>query len=97
MYHSTRELWVAFIAIVFISIIYLSAVLLLGGIPAASDFFGHTLGVAGFLLMLMTETLYTLRKKPQCPLGEAFLLVAVPYCHWPGRTIHGFAALILEV
>jgi hypothetical protein len=63
MYHSTRELWVAFIAIVFISIIYFSVVILLGGIPAASDFFGHTLGVAGFLLMLMTETLYTLRKR----------------------------------
>jgi len=63
MYHSTRELWVAFIAIVIISIIYISAVILLGGIPAASDFFGHTLGVVGFLLMLMTETLYTLRKR----------------------------------
>ena len=63
MYHSTRELWVAFIAIVVISIVYLLAVILLGGIPAASDFFGHTLGVVGFLLMLMTETLYTLRKR----------------------------------
>jgi hypothetical protein len=63
MYHSTRELWVAFIAIAIISIVYLLAVILLGGIPAASDFFGHTLGVVGFLLMLMTETLYTLRKR----------------------------------
>ena len=63
MYQSTRELWAAFIAIVVISIIYLLAVILLGGIPAASDFFGHTLGVVGFLLMLMTETLYTLRKR----------------------------------
>jgi hypothetical protein len=63
MYRSTRELWVAFIAIVFISIVYGVAVILMGGIPAASDFFGHTLGVLGFLLMLMTETLYTLRKR----------------------------------
>jgi hypothetical protein len=63
MYHSTRELWLAFIAIVVISIIYLLAVILLGGIPAASDFFGHTLGVVGFLFMVMTETLYTLRKR----------------------------------
>lgn len=63
MYHSTRELWIAFIAILFISILYISVVVLLGGIPAASDFFGHSLGVAGFLLMLMTETLYTLRKR----------------------------------
>jgi enamine deaminase RidA (YjgF/YER057c/UK114 family) len=63
MYRSTRELWLAFVAIVIISIIYLLAVILLGGIPAASDFFGHSLGVVGFLLMLMTETLYTLRKR----------------------------------
>lgn len=63
MYHSTRELWVAFSTIVIISIIYILAVILLGGIPAASDFFGHSLGVVGFLLMLMTETLYTLRKR----------------------------------
>lgn len=63
MYHGMRELWVAFIAIVVISIIYLLAVIILGGIPAASDFFGHSLGVLGFLLMLMTETLYTLRKR----------------------------------
>ena len=63
MYRSTRELWVAFIAIITISIIYLIAVIMLGGIPAASDFFGHTLGIVGFLLMLMTETLYTLRKR----------------------------------
>jgi hypothetical protein len=63
MHRSTRELWVAFIAILTISIIYIAAVLLLGGIPAASDFFGHTLGIAGFLLMLMTEMLYTMRKR----------------------------------
>jgi hypothetical protein len=63
MYRNTRELWVAFVAIILISIIYLFAVIMLGGIPAASDFFGHTLGIVGFLLMLMTETLYTLRKR----------------------------------
>lgn len=63
MHPSSRELWVAFSAILFISVVYLLAVLLFGGVPAASDFFGHTLGVLGFLLMLMTETLYTLRKR----------------------------------
>lgn len=60
---SSRELWVAFTAILVITVIYLFTILLLGGIPAASDFFGHTLGVTGFLLMLMTEILYTLRKR----------------------------------
>jgi hypothetical protein len=63
MHPSSRELWVAFTAILVITVIYLFAVLLLGGIPAASDFFGHTLGVTGFILMLMTEILYTLRKR----------------------------------
>ena len=33
------------------------------GIPAASGFLGHTLGILGFGLMLMTETLYSLRKR----------------------------------
>lgn len=63
MQPSARELWVAFFIILFISGIYLVAVFLLGGIPAASDFFGHSLGIFGFLLMLMTEMLYTLRKR----------------------------------
>jgi hypothetical protein len=60
---STRELWLAFFAILIISGVYLFAVVTLGGIPPASELFGHSLGIAGFLLMLMTETLYTLRKR----------------------------------
>jgi hypothetical protein len=35
----------------------------LAGVPAASGFLGHSLGVLGFLLMLSTETLYSLRKR----------------------------------
>ncbi len=60
---STRELWLSFIAIVLITLFYLFIVILLGGIPAASEFFGHSLGILGFVLMLMTETLYSLRKR----------------------------------
>lgn len=63
MLRGFRELWLAFLAVILITIFYLLMVTLLGGIPAASDFFGHSLGVLGFLLMLMTETLYTLRKR----------------------------------
>jgi hypothetical protein len=63
MYRSTRELWAAFFAVIIISIVYLLAVIALGGVPAAGDFFGHSLGVVGFLLMVMTESLYTLRKR----------------------------------
>jgi hypothetical protein len=34
------------------------------GLPAASGLFGHGLGVAGFLLMLVAQTAYTWRKRP---------------------------------
>jgi hypothetical protein len=38
-------------------------VVMLGGIPAAREFFGHSIGILGFVMMLMTETLYSLRKR----------------------------------
>lgn len=63
MSQSTRELWLAFFTILGISGVYLYAVIALGGVPPASELFGHSLGIAGFILMLMTETLYTLRKR----------------------------------
>ena len=42
---------------------YALAVARLDSAPAASGLLGHGLGVAGFVLMLMTETLYSLRKR----------------------------------
>jgi hypothetical protein len=60
---SNRELWLALAAVLTISAGYLAVVLRLGSIPGASEFFGHSLGILGFLLMLMTETLYSLRKR----------------------------------
>ena len=60
---SSRELWVAFLIIGILSFFYLAIVILAGSIPAASDFLGHSLGVIGFILMVMTETLYSLRKR----------------------------------
>jgi hypothetical protein len=45
------------------TLIYLFVAALLKGIPRASGLFGHSLGILGFILMLMTETLYTLRKR----------------------------------
>ncbi len=59
----TNELWVALLLIGFITVIYLTVVVIQGSIPAAREFFGHSLGVVGFFLMILTETLYTLRKK----------------------------------
>jgi len=32
-------------------------------VPPASELFGHSLGIIGFIMMLMTETLYTIRKR----------------------------------
>jgi hypothetical protein len=58
-----HELWLSFFAIVVITIAYVFVVTWLGDVPGAGSFFGHSLGVMGFLLMLSTETLYTLRKR----------------------------------
>jgi len=60
---SNRELWFSLIAILCITAIYLGMVNYLGKIPAASGFFGHFIGIMGFVLMLMTEILYSLRKR----------------------------------
>jgi hypothetical protein len=46
-----------------LTLLYLWVVARLDAVPAASDLFGHGLGIAGFVLMLMTETLYSLRKR----------------------------------
>jgi hypothetical protein len=60
---SNREIWLAFFAMLVISAMYFLVVTVRGKIPAASGFFGHMIGVVGFLLMLMTEILYSLRKR----------------------------------
>ena len=63
MRQTNRELWMALIAIAFITLIYLLMINQLGGIPVASGFYGHSMGILGFILMLMTETLYSIRKR----------------------------------
>lgn len=63
MLRSARELWLSLLAITLITMLYLGVVARTGSIPAASEFFGHSFGILGFLLMLMTETLYSLRKR----------------------------------
>jgi hypothetical protein len=57
------ELWFAFFTVILFSLVYLLVVILFGGIPPAREFFGHSLGIFGFILMLGTETLYTVRKR----------------------------------
>ena len=63
MQQSNRELWLSFIAILIITALYSFVVISSGGVPAARELFGHSIGIIGFILMLMTEILYTLRKR----------------------------------
>jgi hypothetical protein len=63
MNRGNRELWLALLAVILITITYLGTVGWFGSVPAASGFFGHSIGILGFLLMVMTETLYSLRKR----------------------------------
>jgi hypothetical protein len=58
-----REIWYALLAIAAITALYLVAYRQAGTFPRASGLIGHGIGVAGFVLMLMTETLYSIRKR----------------------------------
>ncbi|MFN2146197.1 MAG: hypothetical protein ACK2T7_12660 [Anaerolineales bacterium] len=58
------ELWLALVVIVLVTVFYLTAVAILDA-PPASGLIGHSLGILGFILMLMTEVLYSLRKRYQ--------------------------------
>jgi hypothetical protein len=63
MLRNAKELWLALLMIVIITAMYAGVIALTKQIPAAGEFYGHTLGVIGFILMLMTEILYSLRKR----------------------------------
>jgi cytochrome b561 len=58
----SAELHAALAAIVVVSVVYASVAR--QGLPAASGLFGHGIGVAGFVLMVVAETAYTWRKRP---------------------------------
>ena len=57
------ELWAAFTAILIITLVYLFMVIRLGAVPPARELYGHSMGIAGFVLMLVTEVLYSVRKR----------------------------------
>lgn len=63
MFRRHAEIWYSLIAIVAITALYGVAYAMAGALPGASTFAGHSIGVLGFVLMLMTETLYTVRKQ----------------------------------
>ena len=60
---SNIELWLALLANLAITLVYLFVLAIWQAVPAASGLFGHSIGVLGFILMLMTELLYTIRKR----------------------------------
>ena len=60
---TNRALVLSLIAVITATLAYLLVLVVFKSIPGASGFFGHTLGIFGFMLMLMTETLYSLRKR----------------------------------
>jgi hypothetical protein len=59
----SREIWLALIAIFAITAIYAIVAREMAEVPPASALFGHGIGIIGFVMMLMTETLYSLRKR----------------------------------
>lgn len=63
MLRGNRELWIALLFMLMITGLYMLVVVFTKEIPPASELFGHSIGIVGFTLMLMTETLYSLRKK----------------------------------
>jgi hypothetical protein len=63
MLRNSKELIYAFLACILIAASYAAVVFYTNQIPAASELYGHAIGIIGFLLMLATETLYSLRKR----------------------------------
>jgi hypothetical protein len=63
MLRGNRELGLAFLAMILITGAYGLVMVLTREVPPASELFGHGMGIIGFTFMLMTETLYSLRKR----------------------------------
>jgi hypothetical protein len=63
MLRGYKELWLAILAVLLITGLYVAVYVSTQEIPPAYDLFGHVIGIIGFLMMLMTETLYSIRKR----------------------------------
>jgi hypothetical protein len=63
MLRGNRELWLAFLTMIIVTGIYGLVIVLTREVPPASELFGHGMGIVGFTFMLMTETLYSFRKR----------------------------------
>ena len=69
MLRGNRELWLAFLAMILITGLYALVVVFTREIPPAGELFGHGIGIIGFIFMMMTETLYSLRKRSRTVKG----------------------------
>ena len=56
------DLGLALVAVVAVTVLY-AVIVAAVGVPSAGSLAGHSLGIIGLTLMLMTETLYSLRKR----------------------------------
>jgi Na+-transporting methylmalonyl-CoA/oxaloacetate decarboxylase gamma subunit len=63
VFRRNKELWLALAAVLIVTVFYYLYVAANGFLPPASKLVGHGIGILGFVLMLLTETLYTLRKR----------------------------------
>ena len=63
MLRGNKELWFAFLSCILITAVYAIVAAATQRIPAAGELFGHSIGIVGFILMLATEILYSLRKR----------------------------------
>ena len=63
MLRNSKELIFAFLACILVTASYAVMLRVTRQIPAAGGLYGHVIGILGFVLMLATETLYSLRKR----------------------------------
>ena len=63
MLRGNKELWFAFFAMILVTGLYGLVMVSTSKFPPASELFGHGLGIIGFVFMLMTELLYSFRKR----------------------------------
>ncbi len=63
MIKRNKDFILALVAILGITVVYGFVAIWFQAVPAASGLFGHLLGILGFILMLMAETLYSFRKR----------------------------------
>ena len=70
-YRSNKGLWLALAAAGLITAVYAYVIDRTREVPATGALFGHLLGILGFVLMLLTETLYSIWKSRQTGVWEA--------------------------